>query len=58
MNETLTVVSVDCCSVARGCPTAVVRLWPSVEEPPLELCGEKPAGPWQFLSDSNQFRIR
>ncbi|XP_050436829.1 cubilin-like [Adelges cooleyi] len=41
----------------RGCATAVVRLWPSIDEPPLELCGEKPSGPWQFLSDSNQFRI-
>ncbi|XP_060879862.1 LOW QUALITY PROTEIN: tolloid-like protein 1 [Metopolophium dirhodum] len=41
----------------RGCATAVVRLWPSVEEPPLELCGEKPIESWQFLSESNQFRI-
>lgn len=46
------------CFAVRGCPAAVVRLWPSIDEPPLELCGKKPDGPWQFLSDSNQFRIR
>nr|CAD7402645.1 unnamed protein product [Timema cristinae] len=43
---------------ARGCPAAVVRLWHTVETPPLELCGEKqPADKWQFLSETNTVRL-
>lgn len=24
----------------RGCPNAVVRVWPDLSRPPIELCGE------------------
>ncbi|KAL1123173.1 hypothetical protein AAG570_002260, partial [Ranatra chinensis] len=44
--------------VARGCPAAVVRLWHTVDGPPLELCGEKKSTDnWQFTSESNYIRI-
>ncbi|XP_023718957.1 bone morphogenetic protein 1 isoform X3 [Cryptotermes secundus] len=43
---------------ARGCPAAVVRLWHTIEGPPLELCGEKPlTEKWQYLSEGNSMRI-
>lgn len=43
---------------ARGCPAAVVRLWYTVDGPPLELCGEKQQGTqWQFKSEANYVRI-
>ncbi|CAA9999332.1 unnamed protein product [Nesidiocoris tenuis] len=42
----------------RGCPAAVVRLWYTVEGPPLELCGEKkPTDKWQYMSESNYIRL-
>jgi hypothetical protein len=44
---------------ARGCPAAVVRLWHTIDEPPLELCGEKQqTDRWQHLSEGNSMRIR
>ncbi|XP_050533066.1 cubilin-like [Daktulosphaira vitifoliae] len=49
--------SVEGDPLTRGCASAVLRLWLTMGEPPLELCGEKPVDPWQFLSDSNQLRI-
>ncbi|KDR22176.1 Cubilin [Zootermopsis nevadensis] len=43
---------------ARGCPAAVLRLWYTVDGPPLELCGEKQqTDKWQFLSEGNSMRI-
>jgi hypothetical protein len=44
---------------ARGCPAAVVRLWHTIDGPPLELCGEKPLSEkWQHVSEGNSMRIR
>ncbi|XP_073992493.1 cubilin isoform X2 [Rhodnius prolixus] len=43
---------------ARGCPAAVVRLWYTLDGPPIELCGEKkPTDKWQYMSESNYVRI-
>ncbi|XP_037944623.1 uncharacterized protein LOC119677377 isoform X3 [Teleopsis dalmanni] len=44
----------------RGCPAAVLRLWVNVDsdQPPLELCGEKPpAEPWHYISTGQTARI-
>ncbi|XP_024085153.1 cubilin isoform X2 [Cimex lectularius] len=42
----------------RGCPAAVVRLWYTLDGPPLELCGEKKdTEKWQYMSESNYIRI-
>ncbi|XP_066904535.1 cubilin isoform X2 [Halyomorpha halys] len=43
---------------SRGCPAAVVRLWYTVDGPPLELCGEKQMNKkWQYISEANYVRI-
>ncbi|XP_068155589.1 cubilin isoform X2 [Drosophila tropicalis] len=44
----------------RGCPAAVLRLWVNVDsdQPPLELCGEKPAiEHWHYISTGQTARI-
>ncbi|KAJ8875791.1 hypothetical protein PR048_023690, partial [Dryococelus australis] len=42
----------------RGCPATVVRLWHTIDKPPLELCGEKRSSDkWQYLSEGNSMRI-
>ncbi|XP_075148530.1 uncharacterized protein LOC142222327 isoform X2 [Haematobia irritans] len=44
----------------RGCPAAVLRLWVNVEsdQPPLELCGEKPpVEQWHYISTGQTARI-
>ena len=44
---------------ARGCPAAVVRLWHTIDGPPVELCGEKQSTDrWQYLSEDNSMKIR
>lgn len=44
---------------ARGCPAAVVRLWHTIDGPPLELCGVKQlTDRWQYLSEDNSMQIR
>ncbi|XP_012271298.1 cubilin isoform X3 [Orussus abietinus] len=42
----------------RGCPAAVLRMWSSVSDPPIELCGVKtPDTKWTYLSDDNNMRL-
>ncbi|XP_064549218.1 cubilin isoform X1 [Drosophila montana] len=44
----------------RGCPAAVLRLWVNVDsdQPPLELCGEKPPiEHWHYISTGQTARI-
>ncbi|KPU72787.1 uncharacterized protein Dana_GF23226, isoform C [Drosophila ananassae] len=44
----------------RGCPAAVLRLWMNVDsdQPPLELCGEKPpVEHWHYTSTGQTARI-
>nr|NP_001247187.1 uncharacterized protein Dmel_CG42613, isoform G [Drosophila melanogaster]AFH06505.1 uncharacterized protein Dmel_CG42613, isoform G [Drosophila melanogaster] len=44
----------------RGCPAAVLRLWMNVDsdQPPLELCGEKPpVEQWHYTSTGQTARI-
>uniref|UniRef100_A0A8D8LJ60 Cubilin n=3 Tax=Cacopsylla melanoneura TaxID=428564 RepID=A0A8D8LJ60_9HEMI len=42
----------------RGCSAAVVRVWNTKDDPPLELCGEKGSkDKWEFLSESNEMRL-
>ncbi|KAH8312721.1 hypothetical protein KR044_012542 [Drosophila immigrans] len=44
----------------RGCPAAVLRLWVNVDsdQPPVELCGEKPAiEQWHYISTGQTARI-
>ncbi|XP_070143355.1 tolloid-like protein 2 isoform X1 [Drosophila kikkawai] len=44
----------------RGCPAAVLRLWMDVDsdQPPLELCGEKPpVEHWHYTSTGQTARI-
>ena len=42
----------------RGCPTAVVRLWPRVDHVPLELCGDQlHANRRNVLSEHDQLRV-
>ncbi|XP_058979365.1 cubilin isoform X2 [Musca domestica] len=44
----------------RGCPAAVLRLWVNVDsdQPPLELCGEKPPmEQWHYISTGQTARI-
>ncbi|XP_067618415.1 uncharacterized protein [Eurosta solidaginis] len=44
----------------RGCPAAVLRLWVNVDsdQPPLELCGEKPLiEQWYYISTGQTVRI-
>uniref|UniRef100_A0A034V5E0 Tolloid-like protein 2 n=2 Tax=Bactrocera dorsalis TaxID=27457 RepID=A0A034V5E0_BACDO len=44
----------------RGCPAAVLRLWVNVDsdQPPLELCGEKPLiEQWYYISTGQTARI-
>ncbi|KAI5755333.1 hypothetical protein M8J77_016053 [Diaphorina citri] len=42
----------------RGCSAAVVRVWNTKDDPPLELCGEKAhKDKWEFLSESNEMRL-
>lgn len=44
---------------ARGCPAAVLRMWFSILNPPLEVCGVKaPEDDWSYLSDNNNMRLR
>jgi len=56
------VVDVGVCAIfvtARGCPAAVVRLWHTIDGPPLELCGVKAMTErWQYLSEDNSMQIR
>ncbi|XP_017101036.2 tolloid-like protein 2 isoform X2 [Drosophila bipectinata] len=45
---------------SRGCPAAVLRLWMNVDsdQPPLELCGEKPpVEHWHYTSTGQTARI-
>lgn len=42
----------------RGCPGAVVRVYPELGEPPMELCGESLANSSrEVLSSSNIMKI-
>ncbi|XP_050425565.1 cubilin-like isoform X2 [Adelges cooleyi] len=43
--------------LTKGCGIAVVKIWSSAGNPPLELCGKKLTDSWQFLSHSNQLNI-
>ncbi|OTF78291.1 CUB domain-containing protein, partial [Euroglyphus maynei] len=43
---------------SRGCPGAIVRVWPNPNEKPIELCGEKlNRNDKQYVSESNVIRI-
>ena len=43
---------------ARGCIVVVVRVWKKLDEPPVEICGEKLQVENEiFMSESNAMRI-
>lgn len=49
-----------CNYLDRGCPAAVLRLWVNADsdQPPLELCGEKPSiEQWHYISTGQTARI-
>lgn len=44
--------------LARGCAAAAVRVWKRLDEPPIELCGEKLREDQEtYLSDGNVMMI-
>ncbi|KPM04818.1 CUB domain-containing protein 10 [Sarcoptes scabiei] len=44
--------------LSRGCSGGVVRVWPDIDQRPIELCGEKLADDQkQYVSESNVLRI-
>ncbi|XP_033225459.1 tolloid-like protein 1 isoform X2 [Belonocnema kinseyi] len=50
--------SVEGEQLTRGCPAAVLRMWFSILNPPLELCGIKsPTESWSYLSENNNMRL-
>lgn len=50
--------SVEGDQLSRGCPAAVLRMWFSILNTPLELCGVKsPEENWSYLSESNNMRL-
>ncbi|XP_043464609.1 dorsal-ventral patterning tolloid-like protein 1 isoform X2 [Leptopilina heterotoma] len=50
--------SVEGEQLTRGCPAAVLRMWFSILNPPLEVCGVKaPEDDWSYLSDNNNMRL-
>lgn len=50
--------SVEGEQMTRGCPAAVLRMWFSILNPPLEVCGVKaPEDDWSYLSDNNNMRL-
>ena len=43
---------------ARGCAAAAVRVWKRLDEPPVEICGEKLKEEHEtFISDGNAMKI-
>ena len=43
---------------ARGCIAVVVRVWKRLDEPPVEICGEKLKEEHEtFMSEGNAMRI-
>nr|XP_027195182.1 uncharacterized protein LOC113789799 isoform X1 [Dermatophagoides pteronyssinus] len=43
---------------SRGCPGAIVRVWPNLNQKPIELCGEKlNRRDKQYISENNVIRI-
>lgn len=43
---------------ARGCAAAAVRVWRRLDEPPVEICGEKLKQEHEmFISEGNAMKV-